>query len=172
MKEIGVWKHPVILPELEPPRTEIVGDWVCRPADTSAELLRCLSNSPGIILPDRIGELQVTVIGAGAMSNCTLLTCAILPAHLRRIGDYAFYHCDALTDVNIPGSVQRIGDRAFAWCRSLRSLYVPPTVLSLGENVFEGVEDLILTGEEGSAIHRYAEENGMFFMAAGGPHAA
>ena len=121
------------------------------------------------MLPDQISNRWITSIAAGALSNCEELTDAVLPGSLRSIGDYAFFQCTKLRELRIPRGVRAIGDRAFAWCTGLESLYVPPTVESIGEDAFEGVESLTLTGAEDSAIHRYAQEHGMFFISADAP---
>lgn len=172
MENMGIWFKPVRMTDIEPPALEHVGDYVYTSTHNGMELVRCDNVGEKLYLPDQIASRWVTALGAGAMSNCEQLKSAVLPRSLRRIGDYAFFQCEKLEEVRITGEVREIGDGAFAFCASLKNLYVPPTVETIGDGAFEGVENLTLSGAENSAIHRYAQEHGMFFMAASGPHAA
>ena len=169
MEEMSIWTNPVTMKDIKPPKLEKMGDYVYLSQEGGVELVRCSNVGEKLYLPDRIRSSWITVLGTGALSNCEKLAGAVLPKNLRSIGDYAFYQCDNLQDVRISSGVRTIGERAFAQCRSLRSVYVPPTVDSIGEGAFEGIDALTLTGEEDSSIHRYARENGLLFVTAGGP---
>ena len=171
MEDMSIWTNPVTMKDIKPPKLEKMGDYVYLSQESGVELVRCSNVGEKLYLPDRIRSSWITSLGTGALSNCEKLVNAVLPHSLRCIGDYAFFQCDRLQDVRISDSVRSIGERAFAQCRSLRNVYVPPTVDSIGEGAFEGIEDLTLTGEEDSAIHRYARENGLLFMTASGPAA-
>ena len=172
VEELEVWSCPVTLPDVAPPRTEEKADCLYGDEGDGMELLRCWSEGPGLILPDSVSDRPVISVGAGAMSGNDSLTCVVLPRYLHSIGPYAFYGCQRLEEVHIPAEVQSIGALAFAGCRGLKSLYVPPTVEQIGEGAFEGAENVVLTGMEDSAIHHYAEENGLFFMTSNGPAVA
>lgn len=172
MDEMRIWTQPVTMKDIEPPCLQHMGDYVYRSEASGVELIRCSNVGEKLYLPDRISHQWITALGSGVLRNCNELTGAVLPRSLRSIGDYAFYQCEKLEEVRIADGVRSIGDHAFALCKNLKTLYVPPTVESIGEDAFEGIEDLTLSGAEDSAVHRYAREKGVPFVAAGGHSAA
>ena len=50
-----------------------------------------------------------------------------------------------------------IGEEAFYSCDSLGSVTIPASVTEIGENAFLSCNALILTVEQGSYAHEYAE---------------
>ena len=56
---------------------------------------------------------NVTSIGDGAFSECTLLTSVTIPNSVTSIGERAFMVCWSLNSITIPNSVTTIGDRTF-----------------------------------------------------------
>ena len=56
--------------------------------------------------------------------NNTLLTDAIIPDGVTRIGAHALRNCSSLKSITIPDSVIRIGDDAFADCTNLENVYI------------------------------------------------
>lgn len=172
MERMSIWPNPVTMDEIRPPVMEDGGKFRFIRHGDDVEVARCIHVGETLILPECVGGSRVTGLGAGAASNCEEMTCAMLPRYVRRIGDYAFFQCVKLEDVRLPEGLRVIGEYAFAGCAGLRTLYVPPTVTAISDTAFEGIDDLTLTGTEGSAGHRYALKHGLFFMTAGGPNAA
>ena len=169
MNPSTTWTHPIILPELEPPRTEIISNNLYTLSPRGMELARCFSTETVVTVPERCGLTPVTAIAAGAFSNAANLCSVTLPCSILAVGDYAFYRCAQLTEVCIRSDLQHIGDRAFAGCTGLKSIYIPPTVRQIGAHAFRGCRNLVIQGAEGSAAQRYAEAHGLFFMTATGP---
>ncbi len=83
---------------------------------------------------------SVTILGGnilyGAFSNCSMLTCIILPTNLASIEGYALYNCSGLTEITIPNTVIGIGYGAFIGCAGLTSITIPNSVISIGDYVF------------------------------------
>ena len=171
MEEMSIWEYPVAMAEVEPPVIIRCGVYLYQRTKKGCELLKCDLKDPVIALPDELDHRPVTVIGTGAMRHMDALEQVVLPEGLRRIGDYAFLGDERLTTVCIPAGTRRIGMHAFEGCTQLRNVFVPPTVTEIGQNAFPDTEGLTLRGEMHSAIHRYAEENGLFFIAASEPAA-
>ncbi|MBQ7850646.1 MAG: leucine-rich repeat domain-containing protein [Clostridia bacterium] len=171
MEEMSIWEHPVVMADEEPPVIIRRGVYMYQRTKKGCELLRCDRTESVIDLPDELDGRPLTVIGAGAMRHMDRLEEVFLPEGLRRIGDYAFYEDENLRVVSIPHGTRRIGMHAFDGCTQLRHVFVPPTVVEIGENAFPDQEGLTLRGEMNSAVHRYAEENGLFFIAASEPAA-
>lgn len=168
MNKMGLWLKPVTMTEVALPRLQRRGNSVYTRTEGGLELSRWISEGETLILADE----NVISIGAGAASNAGSLRSAALPHGVRRVDDYAFFQCENLNEVRLPDTLTTIGDFAFAGCKALKSLYVPESVTSIGQSAFSGTEGLTLCGAENSAIHRYARENGLFFMTASGPSAA
>lgn len=170
MESMGIWEYPVAMEEVEPPVIIRCGVYMYQRTKRGCELLRCdRQEEASVALLDELDGRPLTVVGAGAMRGMTNLRHVELPEGLRRIGDYAFYQDERLEEIVVPDGTKRIGMHAFDGCTSLKRVYVPPTVTEIGENAFPAHEGLILWGKMDSAIHRYAEENGVFFIAAGTP---
>ncbi|MBP5366572.1 MAG: leucine-rich repeat domain-containing protein [Bacteroidales bacterium] len=79
---------------------------------------------------------NVTSIGGGAFSDCSVLTSVCIPNSVKNIGEYAFYCCNGLTSVTIGNSVTSIGERAFHGCSGLTSVTIPNSVTSIGSAAF------------------------------------
>lgn len=68
-----------------------------------------------VVIPDEIGGLPVTAIGAYAFRECTNLTSIHLPNSITTIGDWAFARCHSLTSISVPDGCS-IGEGAFEDC--------------------------------------------------------
>ncbi|MDD3947031.1 MAG: leucine-rich repeat protein, partial [Clostridia bacterium] len=60
------------------------------------------SNSAEIIVPEKIDNILVTEIAAGAFRNCTTLTTLVIPNSVTRIGAGIINGCHNLTNLTIP----------------------------------------------------------------------
>ena len=172
MKYTNAWTHPISVPEIAHPRTEILGDNLYIVADGKSSLARYFGTDETFVLPETIQENIVVAVSTGAFSNATELRSVSISGAVRTVGDYAFFHCTRLADVCISSELRGIGDFAFAGCKNLESIYIPATVTHIGDNAFKGCGNLVIQGEAGSVAHRYADAHGFFFMTAAGPSAA
>ena len=90
-----------------------------------------------------------SIIGGGALYNCTSLTDIKLfnvkqtewttgyeNYQSCKVG--SFMNCNNLTSVDL-GSIQKLGDRAFYGCTSLKKITLPSTITNLGWECFDGV---------------------------------
>lgn len=101
-------------------------------------------------------------IGECAFDSCDINT-LVLPNSVTAIGDYAFSYNFSLKDVTLGSGLTSIGSYAFCYCESLDKLFVPATVTTFGEELFL-VCPVIIYGDKGSPIQRYAEENYIPFL--------
>ncbi len=76
------------------------------------------------VIPDTIGETEVTAIDDNAFKNLMNITSLKLPETVTSIGDSAFYSCSALTTINIPEGVNSIGSQAFSMCTKLTAITI------------------------------------------------
>lgn len=166
VEEMGIWTNPVEMTEIDPPEMNQSGEYLWQRTKNGCELLAVGSDAEQLMLPEEIEGRRLTVIGPGALRNRADLLEVTLPTGLRRIGDYAFYQDMRLRKMHIPKGTRCIGAHAFAGCAGLEEIYIPPTVTQIGTQAFPADTGLLIRGRMDSAAHRYAEENGIFFIAA------
>lgn len=124
--------------------------------------VRAFSNCPNLTtvsLPDGITE-----IGQNAFEYCFNLKTVKLPSNLKTIGMYCFT-ASGLESIEIPEKVTYLDHYTFYQCLELKTAKVPASVEKFGKDVFGYDDKLTITGEEGSAIQEYAEQNNIKFTA-------
>lgn len=89
-----------------------------------------------VTIPD-----SVTVIGAGAFSDCEQLKTYNLPANLVTIGSQAFVRAGITGEVKIPATVTEIGTAAFA-ATNITSATLPEGMKVIPAEIFSGCEKL------------------------------
>ena len=84
---------------------------------------------------------RVTLIGAKAFNNCSLLEEVIIPDSVTEIESYepvgdtiysAFRNCTSLKSITLPNKLTKIGIGAFYGCTGLTSITIPNSVTYLG----------------------------------------
>lgn len=81
------------------------------------------SGTEGVVIPEMIEGLPVTVIKDNSFYSCGASSIT-LPSTLEVIETCAFVACSGLTTIDIPANVTEIGDRAFQRCSSLEEINV------------------------------------------------
>ena len=123
----------------------------------------CTGFTGKLVIPD-----TVKTIGKAAFAGCYNLTSVKLPGGLREIGYGAFIGCKGLTDLTLPDLVDEIANYAFYDCDKLTSVAFGGHIQSVGANAFaEIAASVILKAPAGSAVEKYAAENGIAFEAHG-----
>lgn len=87
-----------------------------------------------------------------------------MPDGILTIGEGAFCGNDYLEIINV-NKVTTIRAEAFAGCVLLKKAFIPSTVETIEEGAFAGCDDLTIYGNHNSEAYRYAEENGIDFIA-------
>ena len=88
---------------------------------------RCtISPSPkgNLIIPSKLGGVNVTKIGSEAFCECSGITSVTFPASVKEIYWRAFSDCRSLSSVSIPSGVTKIYPSAFSGCKSLTAITV------------------------------------------------
>lgn len=144
----------------------------CASAITSIELPAALASiGENAFFESALEEInipgEVRVIEREAFACCPLKA-VTLSKGIREIKDLAFANT-LLSSVAVPESVSLIGEKAFAFCR-LSSVIMDAMPGTIEENSFFGNENennhLVFYGrktETGSAVEKYAKENGYAF---------
>ena len=87
--------------------------------DGEVQVDNCRAAETVFVIPDRIEDLPVTVIGKKAFLGNKRLSELILPDPLREVGDWAFAHCDGLEKVYLKKNPIIFGKGVFKDCRKL-----------------------------------------------------
>lgn len=120
--------------------------------DGTISLDSYLEKETSVLIPPRIGDKPVSVIGEKAFSpegphvlnraGKKAICSVTIPEGVKVIGGYAFYGCRELESVSIPESVTSIGRCAFENCSSLKEVIIPNGVKKIGWWTFYGCKSL------------------------------
>ena len=120
--------------------------------DGTISLDSYLGKETEVIIPPRIGDKRVAVIGDGALSpegqhvsnraGKSAICSVTIPAGVETINSNAFNGCESLKSITIPESVTTIGDCVFQSCSSLKEVRIPDGVKKIGWWTFYGCEGL------------------------------
>ncbi len=94
-----------------------------RISEEGAAITSCRITGSRIVLPDRIEEQPLTVIGRKAFLSCKQLKEIRLPEGLRRIDDWAFAYCSHLAYVWLPKHNLLMGKGVFKECEALAGIF-------------------------------------------------
>ncbi|MBQ6527358.1 MAG: leucine-rich repeat protein, partial [Clostridia bacterium] len=89
-----------------------------------------------VIVPETIGGVTVTSIGANAFKNNQTISSVVLPETVTSIGNNAFQSCTVLLSVSMPG-VKSVNKYAFSSCYALRLIDFTKSLTSIGQYAFE-----------------------------------
>lgn len=87
--------------------------------DGSVTVTRFQGLASEVLVPDRIENAPVTVIGKKAFLSKKNLRRVTLPDTVEELGDWAFAYCDGLLHVTLPRKYIRFGKSVFLECGSL-----------------------------------------------------
>lgn len=95
-------------------------------------------NETAVVIPETIGEVPVTAIGADAFNNNDAVQSVTIPATVTSIGATAFLDCDYLNKVTFAGTSElvTIGANAFERCVRLANITLPPNLTTIGTKAF------------------------------------
>jgi hypothetical protein len=115
-----------------------------------------------VTLPESLIE-----IGGGAFAGCGKLKEVYMKDNVEVIGDYAFERCKSLEVLQLSNKLTEIGD-IFSRCGKLKTLEIPKSVKKIHEYVFlECANSFTILVHEDSAMHKYAEKNGIRYKIIG-----
>jgi len=90
-----------------------------------------------VVIPRRINDKNVTVIGIYAFKNCINLMDIIISDNVISIGSGAFKDCKNLMSVSIPSSVRNIGVGTFNGCINLSNVSISSGVVKIDKYAFK-----------------------------------
>ena len=89
----------------------------------------------------RIFQIEQTLYGLGAFSQCMNLASVKLPGSLTEIGRVAFFNCSSLANITLPKNLSYIGEAAFSHS-GLQKITIPGKVVKTQDAVFWACKDL------------------------------
>lgn len=90
-----------------------------------------------IVIPAEHMGRRVTMIADMAFAHNHAITSIMVPATVKRLGDYAFAWCHNLHAVTFENNgVHTIGERCFIGCDKLMQLYLGDSLSTIGEKAF------------------------------------
>ena len=160
----------------------------CSRNESGITLLRCETRDDIVRLPDDVGGVPVTEVGAYCLSErapdltgqdtfTVRVTCGgtepvhdaaairtvLLPKDAKSVGSYAFYNCRSLERIELTASVSEFGGGALMNCMSLREIVVhadptAPTCLPKLLGEYAGELDVRFDGHARLLFPEYVEE--------------
>ncbi len=117
---------------------------------------------------------NIKKMGQKAFMSCNELKTVTINEGITAIPDDCFFACPKLTTVKLPATLKTIGNDAFFGCVGL-DMEIPSTVTEIGENAIGmeaethdggtvAVKGFLIKGTKGSAVEKYAKENGIDFI--------
>ncbi len=141
----------VLLGETDSPAAEIANEYNLNYAAVQTEtaedgirILKYETEQKSVHVPDFLDGKAVTEIGSGIAGEPVFpreVNAVLLPAYLKRIGDFAFYQVH-VKEISLPETLESIGFAGFAESH-LQSLSLPESVRYVGENAFSSCTALI-----------------------------
>jgi len=149
---------PYNIPKTAIKTLSIGGELVGKRLRIAANSFQGYRNLETVLLDD------VTGIDTYAFEGCTALKSVdfISAVELTTIGKGAFKNCTSLSEMEVPGNLEHIGDEAFQ-NTALGTITLGRSVAEIGANAFTGCRNLKIRCYEGSAAHRYAQDNNIPF---------
>lgn len=109
-----------------------------------------------------------------AFMSCNELESVTISEGISSIPDDCFFSCPKLTTVKLPDTLKTIGQDAFFGCVAL-DMEIPAGVTEIGKNALgmeaethdggsAAVHGFLIKGTSGSAVEKYAKENGIDFI--------
>lgn len=127
-------------------QAEQEGDFTYSIQDKSVIITKYTGKGGTVIIPEKIADLPVTVIGGFASSEYTKkdpsITSVKIPLGIVEISYEAFHNCTGLTEISIPSSVREVGTRAFLGCENLAKVTFEPGIMNIGTNAFQDLTKL------------------------------
>ncbi len=104
-----------------------------------------------VTIPGSVTEFSDAFYGSGVET-------VVFENGIKTIPNDSFTNCESLKSVTIPDSVTKIAS-AFGGCTALEEVYIPSSVTEIAHDAFNGCENLIIKGDEGSYAIEYAVAN-------------
>lgn len=92
--------------------------------NNSIKITKCWNYGLNIIIPEKLEDKYVSVIGSETFYQHTDTISIKLPKYLKRIEGSPFYRCYSIKEITIPASVDYIEGNSFYRCSSLLEINV------------------------------------------------
>ena len=114
-------------------------------------LKKYLGSSDTVVIPETIGGLKVTKIGAGCFEDAKITSCFI-SKNVTAVADGAFKNCTELEKLYICDTVTSMTDAAFTGCEKLSTVYLqavnPPKYMSARTGTYHIKYERLITAKK------------------------
>lgn len=100
-----------------------------------------IGEDTNITVPETVNGSTVTGIAEEAFKGVNFES-AVIPGHIKNIGNSAFEDCEHLTQITLSEGIENIGNKAFYKCSALKSVNIPASVTAVGSSAFYGCKEL------------------------------
>ena len=152
--------------------------------DGGISITNYVGNSEIVVIPEKIGDKDVIMVGEAsfanntkikgmmlpdtlqviekdAFGNCHALQVVVCGENLQTIGEYAFNYCDSLHSVQLSSKVESLKRSSFGLATALKEIYIPTSVTNI-DRAFAGLNNtLTIITEAGSVAEQYAKDEGI-----------
>ena len=115
--------------------------------DTGITIVKLLKEKKTVIIPEKIGNYNVTKIASRAFewdySGENIVEEVIIPDTVKEIGDNTFLYRNNLKKVILPKGLKKISMAMFAFCDSLQEIDIPEGVVEICDSAFFGCQNLL-----------------------------
>ena len=131
--------------------------------DEVVVIIKYKGQSEKVVIPDKIENKRVAIIGWETFQNCENVTDVTIPDSVLAIGGGAFARCTKLINLKIGNGVIRLFRNTFYGCTNLTSITIPSIATYIDDDAFIGCENFTIICSEGSYAHNYAIDNRIDF---------
>ncbi len=100
-----------------------------------------IGEDKNITIPETVNGSAVKGIAQEAFKGSDLES-AVVPGHVKTVGNSAFEDCEHLTQITLSEGIETIGNKAFYGCSVLKSVDIPGSVTAVGTRAFYGCKEL------------------------------
>lgn len=115
--------------------------WDYEENDTGVTITKYKSSNLNVVIPEKIGEKNVTAIGEDVFSEKGIES-VYIPETVTDIQNHAFSYCESLSEIHLPHGIEKIGSNAFRGCSGVDSIDLPETIKEIGSYAFAGCKNI------------------------------
>lgn len=102
----------------------------------------------------------ITTLGIGGFANCINLKVVAMGDSVKELKNQVFLMCESLQEVELNDGLEIMGASCFSYTDALKEIYIPDSVVEIDSPFLQGISEVTIITEAGSAAEQYANEAG------------